>query len=750
MYFSSSFKFSSILLFFQIIFLTSAVPIRSQVIGSLRGSVSDSTSGESLAFANIYLKELKTGGATDSRGYFFINSIPANRTYTVNVSYVGYQTKQFHTKILPNKTTYIDIKLIPINLQLGTVEKIGKRVIEKNATDLGLERISMKQLETQPQGVETDIFRSLQTLPGVRTTGDVSAQYYVRGGTGDQNLVLLNGITVYNPFHALGLFSVIDPDMINSLEFYKGGFDAEYGGRISSVLNIITKNGNKNNFAGKISSSFLTSKALFEGPFPDGSFMITGRKSISNEILKKFLNNQTIPIDFYDASFKLNFSSPNILDKGKFSLFGFTSGDKLNYNDPKKENFNWSNNLFGFEWIQVYDVPLFSRFGLSYSRFNGAVNPNESTIKPKSNEVNDVTLRFDLTNFFSNKDELGLGFLFKTLKTNLYLKNEQGIETNLEEFSGNFSVYGKYKFLRFENFGADVGVRYNIAGLSVNGGGILQPRTSFTYRVLPFLALKGSWGIYLQEVSTISDENEVITLFQPWVITPDYMNPTTAIEYSTGAEFDFTNEATFEATAYYKITHNLPIINQNKFLPTDPDLIAGKGEAYGWEFNFKYITSRINFSTSYTLSWAYKFLGSYVYYPGYDSRNDISINLNYNLGDGWTAGAVWNFNSGLPYTPIIGYYDKLYINDFTNTWYSPGNFQPFTILGDRNIGRLPVYHRLDLSLSKSFKLGFLKLTADASVINVYNRKNIFYFKRETGERVNMLPFLPTATIKLEL
>ena len=742
--------FYSLIFLIFIVFFSYPSLTYSQAVGGLRGIVTDSTSGDVLAFANVFIQELKTGGATDSHGYFFINSIPANQTYNVLVSFIGYKTKKYKIKILPNKTTYLAVKLALINLQIGTVEKIGEKVIEKNSTDLGLERINMKQLEIQPKGVETDILRSLQYLPGVRSTGDVSAQYYVRGGTGDQNLVLLNGITVYNPFHALGLFSVIDPDMINNVEFFKGGFDAQYGERISSVLDIVTKNGNQNSFGGKISSSFLTTKALAEGPIPDGSFMFTARKSISNQVLKKFLNNETIPIDFYDGSFKLNFSDDDFLEKGKFSLFGFKSSDKLNYDDPSKEDFNWSNDLLGFEWIQVYDVPLFSRLGLSFSKFHGEVDPNGSTIKPKKNDVSDVTLSFNITNFFRSKDEFGAGFMFKTLKTNLYLKNDQGIESNIEEFSGMLTVYAKYKFLRYEDFGADVGVRYNIAGLSVNGGGILQPRTSFTYRIFPFLAIKGSWGIYLQEVSTISDENEVITLFEPWVITPDYMNPTTSIEYSGGTEINFNTEASFEITGYYKTIHNLPIINQQKFLPTDPDLIAGEGEAYGWEFIFKYLTPNINFSTSYTLSWAYKSVGDYIYYPRYDSRHGVNVNLNYNLGGGWTAGAVWNFNSGLPFTKINGYYDKLYINDFLNSWYSANNFLPYTLLGDRNIGRLPVYHRLDLSLSKIFKLGSLKLSTDFSIINVYNRKNIFYFKRETGERVNMLPFLPTATVKLEL
>ncbi len=743
------FRFSPARMFF-LIFLFNCILLYGQSTGNLRGTITDSTSGEVLTYANVFIREIGTGTATDKRGNFLIIGIPAGHTYSVVFSFIGYNKKELTVKINSEELTQINVQLVPVNIELRTIEKIGEKVIQKNATNVGQQTLSIKQLEVMPKGVETDVLRSLQYLSGVRTTGDVSARYYVRGGTGDENLVLLNGVPVYNPFHALGLFSVIDPDMINSVEFYKGGFGAEYGGRLSSVLDITTKNGNQNNYDVAAEASYLTSKMLFEGPLPHGSFILTGRKSFSSGILKKLLNDQNVPINFYDASFKLNYSNPDFLNNGRFLLFGFLSGDIIDYNNPEREDFNWNNNIIGFEWLQVYDVPLYSRLGLSFSGFNGRVNPNESNIKPKENQVTDVNFSFDLTNVFETKDELGAGFNFKALSTSLHLKNKQGVPTDLNEFGGSFSVYGKYKLLRFDNFGLDAGLRYSLTGVSKNGGGIAEPRISATYRPLPFFALKGAWAINSQEVSTIADENEVINLFEPWLITPEYLNPSTAINYIIGTEVNLTAESTVEVEGYYKIIHNLPLINQTKVLITEPDLIPGRGESYGWEFSYKYITPSLSIITSYTLSWTYRSIGDYIYYPRYDSRHGVNLSAAYDFGSGWQASAVWSFNSGLPFTPLAGYYDKYFPVGPETGWYSDDFSRPYLILGDRNIERLPDYHRLDLSVSKSIQLGFLNLAVDVSVINVYNRKNIFYFKRETGERVNMLPVMPTATVKIKI
>jgi hypothetical protein len=734
-------------LFFILIF---SFNTNAQEFGKLRGIVTDSTNGEALAYCNVFVQELNTGASTNERGLFLINSLPANTKFTLAVSYVGYETKQILVEILPDRVNDIDIRLNPLSIELQTIEKVGEKIIEKNATDIGLERISIKQIENLPKSVETDVMRSLQYLPGVSSTGDISAKYYVRGGTSDQNLILLNGVTIYSPFHSLGIFSVIDPDIINSVDFYKGSFTSEFGGRLSSVLNVISKDGNKNRFGGMASVSFLTAKALVEGPIPNGSFIITGRKSISDQVLKKFLNDDIVPIDFYDFSFKLNFSSPDLWHNAKFVLFGFFSGDKIKYDDPTRESYKWKSNLIGFEWLQIFDVPVYSRIAVSLSQFDGEVIPNLTTIKPMKNLVDDFNISVDFNIVSDSKDETSLGLNLKVLDTQLLSQNTVGAVTNLSRLSGNFSLYGKYKLLRFDNFGLDAGTRINISGLTRTGSLVPEPRISLNYRFLPFASFKAAWGIYLQEVATVSDEDEVISFFEPWIIIPGYMDPSIGNQYSAGFDFDISQSINFSIEGYYKLTKNLPIINTKKYYDFEDDLVSGTGESYGWEFLLKYAKYPFAFTGSYALSWAYKEVDGYTYYPKYDSRNALNFSLEYSLGGGWITSAVWSYLSGLPFTQLMGYYDKIYLTNLFDPWYQSGNINPYLILGDQNLGRLPDYHRLDFSISKLTEFYGLKTELDLSIINVYDRENIFYFDRDTGEQVNMLPRLFTATIKVEI
>ena len=722
-----------------------------QDTGTLRGLVTDSTTAEALPFTSAYIKELNIGANTDMRGYFLITSVPANQTFTLTVSYVGYSTKNISVRVSKGQLSHYNIKLAPANIQLKTIESIGQRISGAADTKISIDRISAKQIELAPKGVEADVFRTIKYLPGVTATSDVSARYYVRGGMSNQNLVLVDGITIYNPFHALGLFSTVDPDIVNSIEFFKGGFGAQFGGRLSSVMNISTKDGNKNKLSAKGSASFLTGKFMLEGPIGGGSFIVTGRKSFSNQIIKKFLNNNTVPVDFYDVSFKTNLSDQDFIPGAKFTLNGFVSSDNLINIDPRVEDYSWKTSAFGFKWFQASDAPLFFELGLSMSNFKGSTDPKFSEKTPLENKIQDLSLQMDFTYMFDNRDEINVGFHIQQMATELNFINSLGTSTSLDAQGANIIFFGKYKIGWFDYLKLDFGVRTNLTTISRNTAKKpFEPRFNFSFSPTTNFSIKGSAGIFTQELTTISDENEVINIFEPWIVIPDYLPPATANHYIVGFDYSPIPALDISMEYYYKITKNLPLLNQQKILISDRDFISVEGESYGIESSVKAIIENVKVSGSYTLAYAYRSLNGLRYYPKYDIRHTFNFTLDWDLGNDWNTGIAWTFNSGLPYTQIVGFYDKYYFDNFLTSWFNFDPRRPYGILGSQNIERLPTYHRLDFTLSKKFTFDSINLDFSFSIINVYNRLNIFYFKRDTGERVNMLPFLPTATVRIEL
>ena len=716
--------------------------------GSLRGFVTDSTNGEALAYANVVVKGVMKGSPSDTRGYYFIPRIPAGK-YTVLVSIIGYRTREVPDIIKEDIITQIDIKLIPTSVEITGLSIYGKKGAHENETDLGLQKISIREIEMRPSGVEADIFRTLQASPGVSSTGDVTARYYVRGGESDQNLVLLNGVTVYNPYHALGILSVIDPEMISNMEFYKGGFAPEYGSRLSSVLNLVTRDGNKNEYHAAASGSLLAGKIALEGPIPDGSFIVTGRKSYYADALKKFMRDNEAPFDFYDLSAKVNYSNPAISENTKFTAHCFISKDKQDNGDPTKEDYSVGNSIAGINWYQVWGSPLFSTVSLSYSGFDAQVFPKKSEAKPRKNNLSDISSNWNFTYIYPSKDEINFGLQTTFLKTSLHIENLYGQTSDFDSKGTEMRGYCNYKFYRFEKVGFEFGMRTNLSSISNKGPFLLEPRLNFTYNPTPIISFKSVIGRYSQEVATLSNENELISIFEPWVIFPSNLKPSEATHIIVGIQAHITDKFTMETEAYYKYITNLFDVNEKQSAVGGFDYVNVDGKAYGGEFSAKIQETDFYIYAGYSLGWAYKYRNGSDYFPRYDIRHSVNALFDYDLGSGWFVNTTWTFSTGMPFTPIAGYYDRMNID---NPWgdYVNEKYKSVIYWGEKNISRLPVYHRLDISMNRKFHFKIADVTIGASIVNVYNRKNIYYFDKDTGEKVYMLPFLPSASIKVEL
>jgi hypothetical protein len=250
-------------------------------------------------------------------------------------------------------------------------------------------------------------------------------------------------------------------------------------------------------------------------------------------------------------------------------------------------------------------------------------------------------------------------------------------------------------------------------------------------------------------MSTLTDESELISVFEPWVITPEYLNSARAAHFSLGMTTYWTSALTTELEGYFKPIANLVDINEKKFTEKDRDFVNVDGESYGLEFLTIYQPGKMYAKLGYALSWAFKIRDGVWYFPRYDIRHSLNVLVGYELGSGWQTSATWAVHSGMPFTPIAGYYDRLSFNPWSPP-YDRGTLEPATVWGDRNSSRLPTYHRLDLSLNKRFQIDGANITGGVSIINVYDKKNIFYFDRDTGKEVFMLRILPSLSLKVEL
>jgi hypothetical protein len=712
--------------------------------GSLRGFVTDSTSGEVLVYATVAIHALATGTSTDTRGYYFLPSLPTG-SHLVTVSMVGYRQKRFTVTIAEAEIREAHVTLARSEIELDEFIVVQERSILE--TDLGMRPITPEEISVVPPAIQPDIFRALQIDPGVSTTSDITARYYVRGGGSDQNAILLNGAVIYNPFHALGAFSVVDPEVVSVMEFYKGGFTPEYGGRLSSFLNVSTRDGNKNDYHLTAEASLLSAKVAVEGPIPNGSFLVTGRKSYNSKALTPYLGYQ-YPFDFYDVSFKVNYANPKVDENGKFVAYGFLSGDEVVNDDPLQEDYFLTNNIVGMTWYKVWSSPLQSRVSLSYSGFNAEVRPNFSSAKPRANDVHDITANLDFTYMYDSRDELRFGLHNTFLSTDLALETLFGNRHTYQKTGWDLNAYADYTLKRWETLGLHIGLRAKFLALSEIRPLLFEPRVSAIFRATPTTSIKAAIGWYSQEVTTLGDETEVVSIFEPWIIVPDYLASAEAMHAILGLATYLTENVSLEIEAYYKYMLDLIDINTRKFTSTNPDFVNVDGESYGLEAILSIHFRRIFLQTSYALAWAYRYREEHPYIPRYDSRHAVNVLLGCEFGSGWEASLAWWLKSGYPFTTIAGFYDRLVFDPMQPD--PPRDYEPVVYWGDRHSSRLPVYHRLDVSASKRFRVDPVTVTLGLSFLNVYDRKNILYFDRDTGTVHNMVRFAPSFLVRIEL
>ncbi|HAS34868.1 MAG TPA: TonB-dependent receptor [Flavobacteriales bacterium] len=762
-----------------ILFLCSSILGMAQS-GVIRGFVYDNKTGEPVIFTNVVLKGTSLGSTTDQNGFYSITKIPAG-DYTIQVSYLGYQTLEEAISVEDDDILTQKIYLKEQNVQLETFEVSAEKEEARTEVKMSMTKLTPKQITKMPSvGGQPDLAQYLQVLPGVVFTGDQGGQLYIRGGSPIQNKVLLDGMIVYNPFHSIGLFSVFDTDILRNADVYTGGFNAEYGGRISSIMDITTKDGNKRYHTGKISANPFGSKLSVEGPLKrakergDGtvSYLFSGKTSYleqTSKSLYSYVDSAGLPFNFNDFYGKVSFNTES---GSKFNVFGLNFNDRVNFSE--NSSLNWVNSGFGSNFVLVPATsPVLVSGDFSYSTYD--ILFEEQGAGERRSSIDGFNFGLDFS-YFLGQNTVKWGFEFLGFSTDFRFFNPLGREISQTENTTEFGIYGKTKLTSGKwIFDPSFRLHYD-ATLSTFSP---EPRLGVKFNATSNLRFKFAGGLYSQNLIAANSDRDIVNLFYGFLSGPeDLQSEFTQKDGSTrdvthklqksahailGAEYDLNRRMNINVEGYYKGFGQLTNVNRDKIFKDNADnsekpdslkkdFIIESGDAYGIDFVFKYEYKRLYLWAVYSHSYVRRWDGIREYFPVFDRRHNINLLGTYGFGKdaNWELSARWNLGSGLPFTPTQGFYQKFTFEDGIYSDYSTANTNQVGILyGEINSKRLPYYHRLDINIKRTVVLGEVsELELNAGVTNAYNRANIFYFDRVSFERVNQLPILPSFGLSL--
>lgn len=763
------------LLFALVLF--SANLIQAQGTGTIRGNVFDEETGEAIIFGTVRIANTDLGVTTDLDGFFTFAAVPEGEQ-TIIASYVGYDSLAVKVNIRAGKITYQRMVIKQNAVNLNTVTVSAEREKARSDVQVSKVRVTPKQIRSLPStGGEADIAQYLPVLPGIVVSGDQGGQLYIRGGSPIQNKILLDGMTIYNPFHSIGFFSVFETETIKSVDVLTGAFNAEYGGRISAVVDIKTREGNKKRLAGLVSASPFQAKVLIEGPMKkfnpetgsSSSFLFTAKHSYLDQT-SKFLYGYATDTTFYsfaDTSFTKvgDIGLPyNYTDfYGKFSFVG-GNGSKANlFAFNFKDNFNFIG-LADLRWkttgagANFTLVPPGSNLVIDgvVAFSNYLITLKESDDKPRESSINTYVVNLNFT-YFGKESQLNYGIEFNGLNTDFLFFNPLGISFEQKDFTTEIAGYLKLKKKIAGRIIFEPGIRVQI--YASQSAASFEPRLGLKYNVSNNFRLKFAAGLYSQNLISTVNELDVVNFFvgflagpEETIYKPGTRTPTDhRLQKSThaigGFEVDVNKNITINVEAYLKRFTQLISINRNKLSSEDPNFITETGEARGIDFSLKYEKQDLYIWTTYSLGYVNRDDGNQVYPTIFDRRHNVNALITYSFGKNknWESSARWNLGSGFPFTQTQGFYENIDFSELLYTDVLTGNFNLGTVLSEeRNGGRLSWYHRLDLSLKRKFILSD-KSTIEAvfSVTNTYNRRNIFYVDRVSNNRVNQLPIIPS-------
>ena len=704
-----------------------------QLDGSVYGFVTDSSNGEALIGANVFINELGLGMATDINGYYVLQGITPG-IHNILVSYVGYEILSEKIEIVDGDALKLDLVLREEVVSIGEVEVTAEKLKRKNNIQPSTVNLSPRMLRSAPALAEPDLFRTIQALPGVLTTSEFSTGLVIRGGNTDQNLILLDGVTVYNPSHLGGIFSNFIVDGVKEAELIKGAYNAEYGGRLSAVLNIISREGNKKKIEGKANLSLLSAQATLEGPFYKGAWVFSGRRTYFDKI---FQNVPTIPpYYFYDIQSHIY---SDLTPKDRISLSFYNGVDDLFF-DTFGLAGRWGNRTISAQYRRVFSEKLIGNFLLANSLFFTEFGLGGSNGLNSDNQIDDATMAANFSWFKSSSSTIKFGAQIKNLGF-LYTNSfNDSLQFEIDTKPKEYAAYAKLKYSPSEKFILEPGVRINL--YNVYSDSIFPDlRFGMKYLLTEDRYINFSVGNYHQFIATFQDDYNP-TILDQWIAVDNTVAPAKSSQIVLGYEEYINDLYKLQVEGYYKDIKNLFTFEESRSTTDEAisdtalsDIVTpSNGYAYGVELFAQKMSGRLSGWLAYTYSVSRKSMNSIFYdkneeyYNSWDRTHSFSALGNYQISKKWDMNWKMSLQSGQAYTPIIGYYNQILPE-------SPDEVYR-TIPGTRNSARYSPYSRLDLGFVYHTKFFGSKMDVYVQIINLFNRKNTFRKSYNVGSVYN--------------
>ncbi len=716
------------------------------------GNISDREFTEPLPFANVFLENTSLGCVSEKNGRFKIDRIPSGIVF-MKVHMIGYKPQTFRLNMEKGKRVGLNVLLEKNVLQMEPVRVVAQT--DPNAVhqdQISAYTLNPRQLNLQPGFGENDVLRSIQILPGVTATSEAKGQVYIRGGNSDQNLVMLDGGVLYNPFHFTGILSSFDVDALEKADVMLGGFSAEYGGRLSSVLDIKTRKGGEK-FRGQIDLSPISDKLLFE--FPDekhwSSLLCSFRRSNINAFSRR--SGDRLEPDFYDLVVHHDIHPPGNMN---LSFTGFLSSDRVVFQKGENSSpIRSTSRLITANIKRLHSGNLAFFATLSAGRFSSSMPPSQGVGDITENKLIDLSAALKMQWQPLERFRVIAGMEYRDIhaayqSSDLTISRLSSNETSLDR---SFYIQGLLKIT--QKIDLDNGIRFQ--GYRSAEPLLVEPRLSVRYKIHDFFSVKGSCGRFSQNLITLYNENDTYNPVDVWLSPPSYLKYATSDHFIAGLNFN-TGVVNVTAEAYLKKCDHLTQYNRERLDGNDPVFIQGGGDSKGFDFSIQLLNESWQLLASYSLAMASKELPfqypephTVVFPPRYDRRHTLNLNVSAKPVKRLEISTRFTLGTGLPFTFISGYYVRLsgesvnpssgFIND------SAGDYL-IGIRSDINAFRFPAYHRLDLSARYSMSWNRFGVEPYLLFLNLYDRKNVLYYDSK-GKPHWSVAFLPMAGVDFE-